>query len=132
MIKKLIILLSFTITIQTSIIFGYDGSVHYKLNEQAVLASQLDFVLKNRLGIFEGIETELMKNNEKKELWDWIAFGGDAEDYGKKGKGDFWSTRAHNHFHDPLEDWNDAGLDNLALRLNYHLHHDRYPVSEIL
>jgi hypothetical protein len=132
--KKIGILAFFVITVGSNPLFSYDGEVHQILNEKAIdpANSKIDNVLRNQLGVVKGIDSELIKDHVSKTIKEWTAFGGDAEDYGKKGKGDFWSTRAHNHFHDPLEDWNDAGLDNLALRLNYHLHYDRYPVSAIV
>jgi hypothetical protein len=62
----------------------------------------LDSILKQQLGIQQGTDAELIRNGERKKIFKWNAYGGEAGDYGKKGKGDFWSTRAFNHFHNRL------------------------------
>ena len=94
--------------------WAYDGEVHSKINEAAVRSSQLDSVLSNQIGIDNGIDAELTKGSQKKEIWEWIAFGGEAEDYGMPWDIPFLSTRAFNHFHDPLKDWYNAGLDSIV------------------
>ena len=58
--------------------WAYDGEVHFKINEAAVRSSQLDSVLSNQIGIDNGIDAELTKGSQKKEIWDWIAYGGEA------------------------------------------------------
>jgi hypothetical protein len=112
--------------------WAYDKDVHSTINEKvAKEASQIDSVLKTQLGISDGIQSIIANNGEKKEIWRWIAYGGKAEDFGKNGENDVWSTRAYNHFHDPLEEWADARFNNLV-NINYLLRYGRHPVSSIL
>jgi hypothetical protein len=47
------------------------------------------------------------------------------------GKHDFPRTRAFNHFHDPLKEWDAAAFDN-AQSLVYTANYFRDPVSAIL
>lgn len=112
--------------------WAYDGEVHSKINESAVIFSQLDFVLKNQLTISSGTDYLIETNGQTKKIWQWLSYGGEAEDYGKNGEHDYRSTRAFNHFHDPLNEWNKAGLDNWFWNEEYKNHFGRYPVSAIL
>jgi hypothetical protein len=136
MVRKLLIVIS-TIVLIISIFkssWAYDGTVHSIINENvAKEASQLDSVLKTQLGISEGRNTEIKKDNEKKQIWEWIAYGGKAEDYGMKlGEWDIPTrSRAFNHFHDPLKSWDEAGLDNM-INVFYWGNYLRSPVSSIL
>lgn len=101
-------------SIPYNLLWAYDGEVHKKINEEATFASNLDSILKNHLGMNSGIYTKLKKiilDGKPVELvWEWLSYGGEVEDYGKKGTKDDLSTRSYNHFHDPLKDWGDAGL----------------------
>jgi len=138
--KKLIFFLVLLIGVAAyNLLCAYDGVVHMKIDEYAAKpeVSQLDSVLKNQLGIELGIETKLEGNDaEGKEInqkiWEWLAYGGEAEDYGFKGRNDYPSTRAFNHFHDPLKDWNEAGFDKFGFNQLYHDHYGRSPVSSLL
>ena len=137
MIKKIFLLFSFLIAMNYTILWAYDGDVHYKINENATSASKLNLILQEQLGLSNGQESNLKGKNAEgvevtQKIWEWISYGGKAEDYGKKGEDDFISTRAYNHFHNPLEDWNNAGLNNLALDNLYYLSYSEYPVSPIL
>ena len=63
MLKKIgFLIFLFTIT-GSNLLFSYDGKVHSRLNEKAVdpMNSRLDMILKDQLGIFEGIDNELLK-----------------------------------------------------------------------
>jgi hypothetical protein len=134
--KNILIITFFIIIFLSSPINAYDGSVHMEINRNATNYSKLDLVLKNQLKLIGGINSKLLLrilDGEKIEtVADWIRYGGDAEDYGKEGKDDFRSTRAYNHFHDPLEDWGDAGLNNYAVKWFYNQYYSRYPVSTVL
>ena len=134
MIKKSAVIISIITAIVSvcNLSWAYHGSVHYKINEAAVESSQLDLVLKNQLGIEEGTDAELKKGNKTKPLWKWIADGGKTEDYGIFGEYDFLTTRAFNHFHDPLRDWDEAGLYNILTNGLYSNAYGRYPVSSVL
>jgi len=115
-------------------LLAYDGKVHQKINEHAAdpSNSRLNQMLIRQLGLIEGVNTELKKGNESKTIKEWISFGGAAEDYGKKGRDDYLTTRAFNHFHDPLEGWDEAGLDHWFWNEEYYNHYGTYPVSSIL
>lgn len=102
-------------------LFAYDETVHRKICESAAdpRNSLLNEVLTNRLGFTEGINTELAKEAKSRTIREWLAFGGEAEDYGYLWKSDPATSRAFNHFHDPLKDWDEAGLRNAAAELIY-------------
>ena len=65
--------------------WSYDGEVHFKISENATTVSKLDSILRNQLGLNGGTAVEMEKSNVTKQIWEWIAFGGEAEDFGKKG-----------------------------------------------
>ena len=98
----------------------------------------MDSFLKTQIGIPKGIYSELLKGHKTKRIWQWLAYGGEAEDFNFGIFGLFpdatityASTRAFNHFHDPLKTWDEAEYDDLFRSLyiaNYH----RPPVSSIL
>ena len=76
------------------------------------------------------------KKQQAKTIKEWIKFAGEAEDFGLKGGDgstyDLVSTRAYNHFHNPLKDWSNAGLDNSALAALNNYFYSRDPVSAVL
>lgn len=79
---------------------AYDNKkVHPTINEVAVTKSNLDSVLKQQLGIQEGIDKILIGNKTIKE---WIMEGGKLEDEPL--------CRTKFHFHDPLKPFDEAGL----------------------
>ena len=106
---------------------AYDGSVHIEINKHATEQSNLDNYLKNQLGFPKGIE-EIINGDEVKK---WITDGGETEDYGWFGEHDYPRSRGFNHFHDPLKNWDEAGLDHEA-KLIYKGNYLRDPVSSIL
>lgn len=80
---------------------AYSGAVHEKMNLNAAENSNVGSFLLNTLNIEKGIGSVLKLNQKKIDIKGLIAEGGKIEDY---------SARWMNHFHDPLEDWNNAGL----------------------
>lgn len=112
-------------------LLAYDGSVHSKINEESVNFSQLDSVLKGHLGISNGKEIPLTKGKKTQQAWKWLAYGGEAEDFGWLRKYHISTTRAFNHFHDPLKTWDEADLDD-PYSLIYTGNYLRNPVSPIL
>jgi hypothetical protein len=135
--RKLLVLILFFFSV---IFFGntslaYMGTVHAIIIEKSVKeASKIGFVLETKLGVPEGVNAILTKNGEKKRIWQWLAYGGEAEDLGKSNiflLKDLQS-RAYNHFHDPLKKWDAAGLDNNRTNFIYNNHYGRDPVSPIL
>jgi hypothetical protein len=115
-------------------LLAYDGGVHSKINEESINFSQLDVVLKSNLNISDGKEVPLTKGKKTQQAWKWIAYGGEAEDFGKSNMLFLRDSqsRAYNHFHDPLESWDTAGLDNNRVNHVYNNHYGRDPVSSIL
>lgn len=84
--------------------FSYDNvKTHPAINshaaEQSVLASE--YILFE-LGFKEGLDSEVQIKDEKYKIRKWFEKGGIDEDD---------SPRYCYHFHDPLQDWGEAGLD---------------------
>jgi hypothetical protein len=119
---------------QYTFLWAYDGKVHIEIDEKATVASQLDAVMKNQLGMNEGINSIFKKGEVSKDVKKWIAYGGEAEDFGISSIPLYKdvTSRAYNHFHDPLKDWDNAGLDNAFLNGLYRGHYWRNPISAIL
>jgi hypothetical protein len=135
MTSKWIVALASLLSLQYSVLWAYDGPVHREITRRATNDSQLDSILKDQLGMTDGINAKLIKiiadGTTVEFIWQWIAFGSAAEDYGKKGRDDFWTTRAFNHFHDPLKDWDQAGFTSWVNQF-YNDAYKRDPVSPIL
>jgi hypothetical protein len=80
---------------------------HKIVNREAALVSGVDVILKEQLGIVNGLEEVLFGES----ALEWLALGGDHEDDGTRfdivtGRGRFFR-----HFHDPrTESWETAGL----------------------
>ncbi|MBN1849512.1 MAG: hypothetical protein JW932_13100 [Deltaproteobacteria bacterium] len=131
--KKMVIVLLFVIfTLSMNISWAYDGKTHSKINEKATRVSQLDSLLL-KLGFDQGIDSFVSGNSGERRVWQWIGYGGEAEDFGLPPfKNDPTSTRAFNHFHDPLEEWDEARLNNPITTALYMARYLRYPVSAIL
>ncbi len=83
-----------------SSVCAYDDEVvHRRINRHAALYSNMDTFIREQLGLRLGIiDTKLLG----KTIRDWIEEGGTREDA---------NPRWLNHFHDPLEPWESAGLD---------------------
>jgi len=133
MLKKIYFLIVLLLAVNCNSAFSYEGVVHRKLNENASnpANSTLNDFLKNKLGITKGIEQPLKKGNIEWSISEWLSYGGEAEDYGYWPKNNKLNTRAFNHFHDPLEDWDAAYLKS-SLDDSYIAIYQRYPVSAIL
>ena len=87
---------------------AYDNDfAHPKINNKAVEESHLDDNLKKNLGFIDG-SSEKIKG---KKILEWIIDGGREEDEPN------W--RCLRHFHDPLKNWEEAGLGNLYYSMIY-------------
>lgn len=84
---------------------AYGVSTHKILNEKATIQSNLDNFLKVSLGMSDGIETFF--NGRKARVW--MKEAGAFED-------DDW--RFLNHFHNPLQPWSQAGLNDTVLHFS--------------
>ena len=93
-----------------NLIFGWKGSTHILLSEYAYINSKLakDSILM-KLNLDQGFEYPLTvkyeTESETKTVAGWIYYGADVED--------FVTSRSMRHFHNPLEDFKDAGLINI-------------------
>jgi hypothetical protein len=72
-----------------------------------ITRNRLDQLLRDVLGYRDGTETAL----SGRPVQEWIDLGGELEDQGSAITG---SGRFYNHFHDPLQPWNAAGLTFLG------------------
>ena len=137
--KKIIFLIMSTamIACSFSLSHAYDGSVHSAINEKASEQTQiLKEVLQQQLGLEpDPDEPDILdKFIGPRTIKEWIAYGGEAEDFGHPDipwKWDPTSTRAFNHFHDPLKDWDEAHFDHWT-NVFYLKYYYRSPVSTIL
>ncbi len=100
MCRKIHILIFITLFVfLRTVTYAYDNKkVHPKINETAARQSLLHSYMINNLGYPDGIETIYAT----KEIWDWCRQGGTDEDQIP------WFL---NHFHDPLQEWDKAGLN---------------------
>jgi hypothetical protein len=114
--------------IHSSVLAWDDGITHEDLSENATKDSILDESKGNYLwtiGLNDGLYTRLIwyGNRTIREgyIIDWVREGAMLEDSSGplnrgyvNGKG-----RSFNHFHNPLKDWNQAGLDDRMWLLHF-------------
>ncbi|MCF8111823.1 MAG: hypothetical protein K9J85_10075 [Desulfobacteraceae bacterium] len=102
--------------------FCWDEDNHEDISKEAVKHSILgegygNFA-KTNLGIEDGLEEILgLRDGKELSLKKWIVQGARDEDSGCEGDPDvscskYWG-RFNHHFHNPLKDWDDAGLSDL-------------------
>ncbi|PWB78678.1 MAG: hypothetical protein C3F08_08225 [Candidatus Methylomirabilota bacterium] len=77
------------------------------------MASKLDSYLKEQLGVKNGLEETF---NQRK-VRQWIELGGAAEDEGFGVEPLGAAFRSINHFHNPLQSWDQAGLAGRCLAI---------------
>lgn len=94
--KKLFIFFVCFLLIPTLIFAFDDEDTHPRITKLALTNPNLDLVIKNNLGIPEGIKKSLknMDTGETYSIFDWVWRGSRAEDTPP--------CRASNHFHNPL------------------------------
>ena len=97
---------------------------HKELSEYAAESSSLSKVkgdyLKN-LGINNNLDEYLIWGNNRKKIRDWLQTGAEREDASSSGF-PAWpgsTTRSFNHFHNPLKEWSQAGLNDAVLGKSY-------------
>jgi hypothetical protein len=93
-----------------NLIFGWKGSTHELLSEYAYKNSKLVkeiFLMKLNLdqGFVYPLTVKHETETETKTVAGWIYYGADVEDLA--------TSRSMRHFHNPLKDFNDAGLINI-------------------
>lgn len=91
--------------------FGID--THRLLNARAAAVSTVDSHLKQQLGLVDG----LAESVNGKRVLDWFVEGGAAEDqtFGIEPLGAV--VRSRHHFHNPLQPWDQAGLNGRCVGL---------------
>lgn len=76
----------------------------------------ITFVTQNsilfELGFALGLEQELILDNTKKTIREWLFLGSELEDASSPLFPLAGTTRSLNHFHNPLKPWTEAGLDD--------------------
>ncbi len=81
--------------------FAYEPETHGRISEVAVDRSSLDRILKDQFGLTQGTEFVASRDAVRNSVRQWIALGANQEDVP--------SSRAVNHFHNPLQPWREAG-----------------------
>jgi hypothetical protein len=94
--------------IATHVLVNQRAVESWTYEEDGVARNRLDQVLTEALGYREGRGTRL----GDRVVQQWIDLGGDLEDQGWPIL--FNTGRFYNHFHDPLQPWNAAGLTFLG------------------
>jgi hypothetical protein len=98
---------------------SFSRGMHRDLNQRIVGRTISNFSLNdyliNQLGFTNGVEDILRENSTEKAVWWWLGLGGDLED-DPEGLYRYPTNTARNnrHFHDPLKDWDKAGLSTIA------------------
>ena len=102
--------------------FSWEGTPTHKditnyAAENSILSESKGDYLSN-LGFTDGLK-EVLKWTKEKDVKYWLQEGSALED-----EGNIWQTimgngRFNNHFHNPLKEWESAGLDDYILFLHY-------------
>ncbi|MBI2882783.1 MAG: hypothetical protein HYY11_02565 [Candidatus Methylomirabilis oxyfera] len=92
---------------------AFSINTHELLNVKAAEQSFADRYLKEQLGLPEGLKTQF----DAKRASEWIKFGGTAEDKALASENLGALFRSINHFHNPLQAWDQAGLAGRCLAL---------------
>ncbi len=109
---KSILVIVFLITLNVNVALSYDGETHGDINKNIAEitdanSKDLNSYLKN-LGFVDGIKTifcvELADCTT--DVRKWLSLGGEQED-------EPMYFRSQNHFHNPLNPWDEAGLDHI-------------------
>ena len=108
LIPNLTVLLMISLSFDIHGIWAYDNEYTHKyINEMATEKSQIENYLKTSLGINKGIYEEI----NGQYIWQWIRDGGFEEDEPE--------LRCVQHFHNPIEAWEAAGLSSFFQSMVY-------------
>jgi hypothetical protein len=96
-------------------------AINTKIAKEQVNGFSLNGYLKNNIGYPDGVEELLYAYSEKDNKYDrysvsyWLGEGGFQEDRPGEWYDYFLNrlTRSVNHFHNPLKDWSEAGLNDI-------------------
>ncbi len=81
---------------------SFDLDAHMAMSERAVVSSDLDRYLKNRLAFPQGTEGEISDGTNPLRIVEWVQRGAEFEDSPV--------VRVRHHFHNPIRTWDQAGL----------------------
>jgi len=98
------------VLVSSSTANGLNEPTHELINAQAVGNSSLNQVLRDHLGVSEGVDRLFRARNETHSVLRWIELGGTREDAGTLGGNITGTNRYFRHFHDPLLPWDRSGL----------------------
>jgi hypothetical protein len=115
MIIRTLFILYVLVLFQPSITAGYDDQItHPAITEKAATSdvSNLNDYLKTSLGFEQGFDSRFPSNSQdpKKSALELLKTGSTDEDSP--------ACRASNHFHDPLETWDQSGMSDEPLWLD--------------
>ncbi|MHC4756717.1 MAG: hypothetical protein ACYTBP_16435, partial [Planctomycetota bacterium] len=102
-----LIIIFLTIMLSVQVAYSYDNyNVHPTINQNALFESNIDGFLKEQLGLPDGINHAILvqSHGSKKKIKELFAEGGTREDEP--------ACRCRHHFHDPLRQWAQAGLES--------------------
>lgn len=93
---------------------AWDNEVtHKELSKYATDASLFNSLSYFRnLGLNEGLKQKLKGNSATKTIMEWLQEGAYDEDAGSDMDAIWGNARFNNHFHNPLKEWNEAGLND--------------------
>jgi len=124
-----ILSISIMILILISIVFAenalsWSGTTHRILSNHGALNSVLkkDNYLFNYLGFQDGLGEIFEWQDKKQSVTEWMREGSELEDAGGLQEYLGGKARSFNHFHDPLKDWTNAGLDDYVYVLGFPVH----------
>lgn len=112
----------FIVSLTFGTAFSFDNELtHKKLTESAIDKSQLNDILKNNLGIQNGVNEYL----QNRKIRDWLREGSFLEDVP--------DCRASNHFHNPLNTlpWTNSGMSDSPWYINLWCSGGEYPPGNI-
>ncbi len=96
---------------------GYEIETHEAITQEAVRSSSVHDVLRNFLGLRQGINTSLGDTGVERTIQGWASEGAKRED--DSFVANFFFNpygRFLNHFHHPLRAWDVAGLSDSVPR----------------
>ncbi len=115
----LIALMALIFSLLASEVLPLTKEMHQAINEEIAARTinkfSLNDYLNNQLGFTEGINDFLQNDSETHRVYKWLGIGGFREDEPESPLRYATNTARNNrHFHDPLENWDNAGLHTVV------------------
>jgi len=117
-----IIIIIFIVSLTFGNAFSFDNEkTHRRLTDKAITYTQIDNILKNNLGLQNGVNEYL----QNRKIIDWLKQDSFLEDEPP--------CRASNHFHSPLNSlsWTESGMSNSPWFINWWCSGSEYPPGNI-